>query len=44
MKTELGVSVAVLAALAAHGKDFDRARADHDRRLEGRRRRDGSAD
>jgi len=25
MKTELGVSVAVLAALAAHGKDFDRA-------------------
>ena len=25
MKTELGVSMAVLAALAAHGKDFDRA-------------------
>jgi len=25
MKTELGVSVAVRAALAAHGKDFDRA-------------------
>lgn len=28
MKTELGVSVAVLAALAAHGKDFDRATLD----------------
>ena len=25
MKTELGVSLAVLAALAAHGRDFDRA-------------------
>ena len=28
MKTELGVSVAVLAAITAHGKDFDRATLD----------------
>ena len=28
MKTELGISVAVLSALAAQGKDFDRTEFD----------------